>query len=191
MLGLKLIHVSKRSYRCPSIWQCWAISSHTAGYNATHDSHKFFLISMISKITLVGQMTSFKMANMEYHCTLSVNTLMPSNAYMQVNLAINVSDNGLVPVWCQAIIYTSAGVFSIGSLRTIFSGILIIIQRFSFRKIHLKCCLQNDAHFCLGLNVLTEWYWNISVESMKTLLMLGLEYSSFRGQYDACWCTGF
>ena len=38
----------------------------------------------------------------------------------------------------QAIIRTNAGVFLIGTLRTNFSEILIEIQTFSFKKMHLK-----------------------------------------------------
>ena len=53
-------------------------------------------------------------------------------------LTINGSDNGLSPGWCQAIIWTSAGILSIGPLWTNFSEILIGIQTFSFKKMHLK-----------------------------------------------------
>ena len=54
------------------------------------------------------------------------------------NLAIIGSDNGLSPGRRQAIIWTSAGILLIRPLGTNFSELLIGIQTFSFRKMHLK-----------------------------------------------------
>ena len=54
------------------------------------------------------------------------------------NLAIIGSDNGLSPGRRQAIIWTNAGILLIGPLGTNFSEILIGIQTFSFKKMHLK-----------------------------------------------------
>ena len=48
------------------------------------------------------------------------------------------SDNGLSPGRRQAIIWTNAGILLIGPLGTNFSEIVIEIQTFSFKKIHLK-----------------------------------------------------
>ena len=48
------------------------------------------------------------------------------------------SDNGLSPGRRQAIIWTIAGILLIGPLGTNFSEILIGIQTFSFKKMHLK-----------------------------------------------------
>ena len=53
-------------------------------------------------------------------------------------LTIIGSDNGLSPERRQAIIWTNAGILLIGPLRTNFSEILIEIQTFSFKKMHLK-----------------------------------------------------
>ena len=53
-------------------------------------------------------------------------------------LTIIVSDNGLSPGWRQAIIWTNAGILLISPLGTNFSEILIRIQIFSFKKMHLK-----------------------------------------------------
>ena len=61
------------------------------------------------------------------------------------------SDNGLSPRQRQAIIWTSAGMLSIWPSRTKFSEILIGIQTFSFKKMHLK---MSSAKWRLGLNVL-------------------------------------
>ena len=49
-------------------------------------------------------------------------------------LTIIGSDNGLPSDWCQAIIWTNAGILLIGPLVTNFSGILIKIHTFSFKK---------------------------------------------------------
>ena len=53
-------------------------------------------------------------------------------------LTIIASDNGLSPGRRQAIIWTNAGISLIGSLGTNFSDILIGIQTFSFKKLHLR-----------------------------------------------------
>ena len=53
-------------------------------------------------------------------------------------LTIIGSDNGLSPGRHQAIIWTNAGILLIGPLGTNFSEILVGIQTFSFRKMHLK-----------------------------------------------------
>ena len=50
------------------------------------------------------------------------------------------SDNGVLPIRGQAIIWTSAGLLSIGPLGTNFSEILTKIQNFSFTKMHMKIC---------------------------------------------------
>ena len=71
-------------------------------------------------------------------------------------LTIIDSDNGLSPVWRQAIIWTNAGILLIGPLGTKFSEILIAIHTFSFKKMHPKLSSAKCRPFCLGLNVLTE-----------------------------------
>ena len=48
------------------------------------------------------------------------------------------SDNGLSPGRRQAIIWTNAGILLIGSWGTNFSEILVGIQTFSLKKMHLK-----------------------------------------------------
>ena len=62
-------------------------------------------------------------------------------------LTIIGSDNGLAPGRRQTIIWTNDG--------TNFSEILIGIQTFSFKKMHLKMSSAKWRPFCLGLNVLT------------------------------------
>ena len=66
------------------------------------------------------------------------------------------SDNGLSPGRRQAIIWTSAGILSIGPLGTNFSENWIKVHTFSFKKMHLKMSSGKWRPCCLGLNVLTK-----------------------------------
>ena len=77
--------------------------------------------------------------------------------YICVNkLTIIGSENGLPPGRRQAIIWTNAGILLIGPLGTNFNEILIKIQTFSFKKMHLKMSSGKWPQMasCLGLNVL-------------------------------------
>ena len=67
-----------------------------------------------------------------YKC--SINSLRPSDAYVLINLAIVSSNNGLLPIWCQIIIWTDDGLVSTGPLRTNLSEILIKLQWLSYKK---------------------------------------------------------
>ena len=67
-------------------------------------------------------------------------------------LTIIGSDDGLLPAWWQAIVWTNAGVLLIG---TNFSEILITIETYSFKKMRLKISSVKWRPFCLCLNVLT------------------------------------
>ena len=62
------------------------------------------------------------------------------------------SDNGLSPVRRQAITWTSAGILWIGPLGTNFGEILIGIQTFAYKKVHLKISSAKWRPFFLGLN---------------------------------------
>ena len=64
------------------------------------------------------------------------------------------SDNGLSPGRRQAIIWTNAGILSIGPLGTNFSENLIEILTFSFKKMRLNVSPAKWRPFCLGLNVI-------------------------------------
>ena len=55
-----------------------------------------------------------------------------------------------VQIICQAIIYTNAGLLSIGPLGTNFSEILIKAHNFSFIKMHLKLSSAKWRPFCPG-----------------------------------------
>ena len=79
-----------------------------------------------------------------------------------VKLTTIGSDNGLSPGRRQAFIWTNAGILLIRPLGTNFSEILIGIQTFSFKKMHLKMSSAKWRPFCLGLNVLT-YLWSLTV----------------------------
>ena len=79
-----------------------------------------------------------------------INSSPPSTAYMSVNRISIGSDNGLLPIWCQAIIKTNAGLLSIGPYGTNFRGILIKKQNFSFIKMHFKMSAVKWQPFCPG-----------------------------------------
>ena len=83
------------------------------------------------------------------------------------NPTIIGSDNGLSPWRRQAIIWYNAGILLIRRLGTNFSEILIGIQTFSFKKMHLKMSSAKWRPFCLGLNVLmTGTIHAITAEAM-------------------------
>ena len=73
-------------------------------------------------------------------------------------LTIIGSDNGLSPSRHQAIIWTNAGILLIRPSGTKFSEVLIEIDVFSFKKMHLKMSSAKCRPFCLGLNVLSVVY---------------------------------
>ena len=72
------------------------------------------------------------------------------------NLTIIGADNGLSPGRRQAIIWTNTEILLIGPLGTNFSEILITIEAFSFKKMHLKTLSAKWREFCLGLKVLMQ-----------------------------------
>ena len=70
------------------------------------------------------------------------------------HICIIGSNNGLSLGWCQAIIWTNAGILSIGPLRATLSENFIKIHTFSFMKMHLKISSGKWRPFCLSLNAL-------------------------------------
>ena len=66
------------------------------------------------------------------------------------------SDNGLLPGWRRAIIWTTAGILFIGPSAINFSEILTKIHTFSFKKMHLKMSSRKCHSLCFSLNVLTS-----------------------------------
>ena len=76
-------------------------------------------------------------------------------------LTIIGSNNSLSPDQRQAIIWTNAGLLSIGPLWTYFSENLIKMQQFSLTKMHLKMSSAKWCPSCLGLNVLTFQFHHV------------------------------
>ena len=66
------------------------------------------------------------------------------------------SDNGLSPGRHQDIIWANVGILLIGPLGINFSEILIEINTFSFKKMHLKMSSAKWRLFRLGFGVLTS-----------------------------------
>ena len=73
------------------------------------------------------------------------------------NLTIIGPDNDFSPGRRQAIIWTNAGILLIVPWGTNFSEILLGIQTFSFKKMHLIMSFAKWRPFCLGLNVKVEY----------------------------------
>ena len=106
------------------------------------------------------------------------------------------SHNGLSPSWCQAIIWTNAGVLLIGSLGTNFSEILIEIHtRKCIWKYHLnwKMAVILSWPQCVKLHTLTVWaqlcayhfyvgYWMLSGDGSAGLI-LGLHPANERWRH--------
>ena len=88
------------------------------------------------------------------------------------------SDNGLSPGRHQAIIWTNAGILSIGPLETNFSEILIKIIIVSFKKMRLKVLSAIRQPFCFGLNVLNQFYWKAMSQYAKHLNYFWSVYSA-------------
>ena len=96
-------------------------------------------------------------------------------------LTIIGSDNGLSPGRRQAIIRTNAGILLTRPLGTNFSEILIEIQTFSFKKMHLKVSSEKWRPFCLGLNELNVLWTNVAFsiynkQACLRLQLLGLSW---------------
>ena len=68
-----------------------------------------------------------------------------------------VSDNGLLPLQHQVIIWPNDAILSIRPQGTYFNEISFNIQKFSFKEMQLKMVAAKWEPFCLGLNVLTHW----------------------------------
>ena len=81
------------------------------------------------------------------------NSLRPCDIYIYIYASVQhtniTSDDGLAPVWCQAIIWTNAAILSIRHQGTHFSEILSIVKSFHSKKCTWKCHLRNGSHFVL------------------------------------------
>ena len=121
----KIFYHHKNSFVVISLWSLWCSAYITGDKNNFHKDSPVHL-------THWGRVT--------YICVSK--------------LTIIGSDNGLSPDRRQAIIWTNAGILSIGPLGTNFSEIFIEILTFSCKKMRLKVSSAKWRPFCLGLNVL-------------------------------------
>ena len=106
--------------------------------------------------------------------------------YASVVEAIIGSDNGLSPIWRHAIISTNVGIFVNWNLGTNLIEILIEIQTFSFKKMHLKTS-GKWLPFCLGLNVLTHWGQDNIADIFQTIFSNAFHWMKmfeFQIQFD-------
>ena len=101
-----------------------------------------------------------------------INSLRPSDMIC-VNKTTRIgADNGLSPGRRQAIIWTNAGLMLDRPVGTKFSGILIEILTFSFKKMHSKMWSVKWRPFCVGLNVLNPGpvdVWDTNLQISKLL----------------------
>ena len=89
---------------------------------------KFGLISNLIKISLVG-----------WGPELLYGVFQMELMLICINdIGHHDSDNSLLPIWYQAIIWTNAGLLLIGLNRIYFNDILFVILMYSFKKIHFK-----------------------------------------------------
>ena len=91
------------------------------------------------------------------------------------NLTIIVSDNGLSPNRRQVITRTNDGILLIGSLGTNFSEILIKINTFSLKKMHLKTSSAKRRPFfsrpiCVLIKTIHIWHLNIATTIVNVWL---------------------
>ena len=102
-------------------------------------------------------------SNVEYRCVSRCLTHWGLVTHICFSkLSIIGSDNGLSPDRHQAIIWNNNGILFIGTLGTNFNEILIEINAFSFKNVHLKMSSGKWRPYCLGLNVLRVFiYWTI------------------------------
>ena len=97
------------------------------------------------------------------------------------------SDNGLSPGRRQAIIWTNAGILSIGPLGTNFSEIFIECHTFSLKKMHLKISSGKWRPFCIGLNVLRTRRVRTSWEQITVVLSVNQSFNLLEESGSSCW----
>ena len=99
---------------------------------------------------------------MYFYINIYVFSLTHSTWVMHIcigNATIIGSDNGLLPGWCKAIMWTNAVILLLEILGTNFSEISIAIHTFSLNKLHFINQSGKWQPFCLGLNVLNLLKW--------------------------------
>ena len=138
------------------IWEIQFLMSKVIGLNSF--AHTIYLICTIRGNNLWYVSVSFYAVSI-----LRAQCLLPTQALGHMmglthggrvthicisKLTIIGSDNSLPPNRRQAIIWTNARILLIGPLETNVSEILIVINTFSFRKMHLKMASAKWRPFC-------------------------------------------
>ena len=87
-------------------------------------------------------------------------------------------------IWCKAITYTSAELWSIEPQGTNFSGICIKIQFVFFqKKIFSNCCFQNICHFIqASLHVLMDCIGNNIKNLCRELVCITVKWTWYNGR---------
>ena len=101
------------------------------------------------------------------------------------------SNNGLSLGRRQAVIWNNAAILLIRPLGTNFSEILIGIQTFSFKKIHLKMSSAKWRPFCLCLNVFMTvrylWFHAITSLTPPPTLYICTAFYIAAAVWFVCW----
>ena len=169
MLGLKLIHVSKRGYRSSKHDMGWMYRINRSLPSTKKCLHAQTLRSRMNEnvnIYLPSNVLSSTMFNAltVYFWNVPLYSAKALTHWGQVthicvgNLSVIGSDNGLSPCRRQAIIWTNAGKLLIGPLGTIFSEIVSAIYTFSLKKMRLKMSSDKWRPCCLGPNMLSNYH---------------------------------
>ena len=94
------------------------------------------------------------------------------------------SDNGLLSIAHHDIIWTNAGLLSIGPSGTNFSEIWIKIQNFSFMKTHLKISSAKWWPFCPGGDELAQ---SCTIKTAWILYNFILRFIFYFMRYSTLW----
>ena len=132
---------------------------------------------------MIPRPLSWKYKNSFLHITTRVwvNFHIHISPVNQVSIG---SDNGLSPIRLEAVIWTSAGLLSIGPVGRNFSEILTKIQNFSVTKIHLKIPFAKWRPFYAGGNEFTlhiSFSVQTRVKVSRIISHPGWESSGYKG----------
>ena len=141
-----------------------------------HHADKIFINEFRWRVSFCQfpMQTLMKMPSIWLHCHLSDWIIMKNFSLTHWGRVTHIfvsklttigSDNGLSPGRRHVIIWANGGILLIEHLGTNFSEILIGIQTFSLKKMHLKMSSAKWHPFCLGLNVLTVVKFHLSTIS--------------------------
>ena len=132
----------------------WAVAGCVLNYDDDNVCCRFHALCSIYKYIVCERRSSRNPHPIFTKCCFL--TLIPKltevqwHTYASVNWTIIGLDNDLIPVWCQAIIWTDTGLLLIGLVQTNFNGVWIEIKKFLTRKYVWKGCLQTGHHFVVA-----------------------------------------